>query len=334
MREIPESPRIAALLFRRVGDSLLATPALRAVRSRFPRAHLSVICEPQVERVFYGNAALSEVIVVSASPSVPRMVSALRTHGRPDVVLDFLSNPRTAIATALSFAPRRIGFACPGRRWAYSDTVALQNPATPIYSALHKSRLAEAAGCVSDGWHSEYFLAESDVRFAEEQWQRRGWRDTDEIIAFFIHSRREYKRWPLERFADVIRRLTDESQSVPLVLSTPGDELAVESLQTHGSVSESNILRTANLGQLGAVLKRCRLLIGNDGGPKHIAIALDVPTLTIFGREPTAYWTPPESSRHRVVSAISSGVSTSALWPSAEDVFNILRQMRCTANFR
>lgn len=304
----------------------MATPALRAMRSNFPQAHISVVCESHVSRVFEGNDSISEIVSIRPSPSVPRLLRALRLRSRPDMVLDFLSNPRTAIATSLSGAPRRVGFAYPGRRWAYSDAIGLQNPASPMYSVVHKLRLAETLGCTSTGLHSEFTLFDPDRQFSLSEWQNRGWHK-QRVIAFFVHSRRTYKRWPTERFVEVIRRLPEATTAVPLVLSTPGDESAVDFLRRQCALHDSNILRAENLGQLGAALKQCALLVGNDGGPKHLAIALDVPTLTIFGTEPPEYWTPPGDPRHRVLCAASSGHKAEVMWPSADDVLAAIPHM-------
>lgn len=321
------APRIFAFLFRRVGDSLMATPALRALRLRFPQANISVVCESHVARVFQGNDSISEIVSIRRSPSVLRMMNALRSPSRPDIVLDFLSNPRTALATAMSGAERRVGFAYPGRRWAYSDPIGLQNPMSPIYSVSHKLHLSEALGCMPTSTHTEFTLFNSDTQFAFSQWQRRGLHER-RVVAFFVHSRRLHKRWPLERFAEVIRRLLPEATTVvPLVLSTPGDESAVDILRRQCALHDFSILRAENLGQLGAVLKRCALLIGNDGGPKHLAIALDVPTLTIFGTEPPEYWTPPADARHGVLCAESSGHEKGIIWPSADDVLAVIPPM-------
>jgi ADP-heptose:LPS heptosyltransferase len=67
------------------------------------------------------------------------------------------------------------------------------------------------------------------------------------------------------------------------------------------------VLSPQGLGALAACLKRCRLFIGNDGGPKHLAVAVETPTLTLFGAEPSEFWTPPADSRHVALGGVRSG---------------------------
>ncbi|MBU0509655.1 glycosyltransferase family 9 protein [bacterium] len=321
----PTHPRhIVAVLFRRVGDSLMATPALRAVKECFPEVRFQVVCEQHVMRVFEGNGAIDDIVTISSPPSVRQQLRAIRAYGRPDVVLDFLSDPRSAIACFLSGARQRIGFAYPGRRWAYTRVVSLQDPVHPVYSVEHKLSLAQTLGCGSTLIQTDFSLNEADRHFAQEQWRRRNWDDTTRVAVFFIHSRRVYKRWPVERFRELVDRVTAERLARPLILATPGDQEAISALQRRGILPSESFLAVDDIGRLGAVLKRCRILIGNDGGPKHIAVALDVPTLTIFGKESVEFWTPPHSSRHV---ALNADRRRGDLWVSTSDVFEALQKM-------
>jgi ADP-heptose:LPS heptosyltransferase len=296
-----DGPRMLALLFQRVGDSLLAIPALRAIKKHRAEIRISVIAERQVSRVFAHNPWIDEVVAVEARPSTLKLAAAMRQFGRPDVTLDFLSDPRSAAACLLSGSRQRIGFARFGRRWAYTDPVPPQDPDHLVYSALHKLGLAAALGALDTDVATEFYLTDLDRRFAATAWSERNWNDSTPVAALFVHSRREYKRWPIPRFAELIRMLRREDLCVPLVLLTPGDETAVNELRGLASLADCSVIRLTDLGQLGAVLERCRLLIGCDGGPRHIAIALGVPTVGVFGSESPVYWTPPGSPQHAVV---------------------------------
>lgn len=289
--------RIAALLFRRVGDSLLATPALRAVKRHLPDAHIIAVCERQVKRVFSHNPSIAEIVEVNTSASLFELGSALRRI-RPTVILDFLSDPRSGLASLVSGARRRVGIRRRGRGWMYSDLVARQDTAHPVYSAVHKLALAAAIGADERDTSTEFHLSESDRAFAKSAWQERMWNDSMRVAAFFVHSRREYKRWPLDNFCAIIRRLHDEHFAQPLLLVTPGDQDVVNDVRERTGLSVHHAISLDDLGHLGAVLERCSVLIGNDGGPKHIAVALGIPTVTVFTHDSPVYWTPPDDSRH------------------------------------
>lgn len=291
---------ISALLFRRVGDSLMATPALRAVKKHFADAHLCVITEPQCVRVFEMNPWIDEIHVIKKSPSAFRLARVLRRNGKPDVTMDFLSDPRSAVGCLLSRGKIRVGFDYRGRSWVYTHTVALQNTQHPVYSAEHKLGLARQLGCPDDGLDLDFYLADADRQFALDTWDERQFPSQTPIAAFFVHSRRDYKRWPLSCFAQVIHQIQAEGKCQPLILVTPGDESASTELRARSGLSARNVVAVQDLGHLSAVIEKCSVLVGNDGGPIHLATAVGTPTVTIFSAGSPEYWTPASSPTHVV----------------------------------
>jgi ADP-heptose:LPS heptosyltransferase len=303
MSRIEDAPScVAALLFQRVGDSLLATPALRAVKQRWPSARVTVLSLRQVARVFEHNPSVDEVISVGAAASFVSLATALRVT-KPSLVLDFLSDPRSGLACVLSGSPQRVGIAGRWRSWMYTGTIPRQNPAQPIYSATHKLTLAAAVGADSHDTTTEFHLTDDDRAFADTVWNERGWKSTARTVAFFVHSRREYKRWPVDCFVEVIRRIQSEGDILPLVLVTPGDESAVGELRARADLPIRQTVPVVDLGHLAAVLERCAVLVGNDGGPKHMAVAVGTPTITVFTHESPLLWTPPNHPLHIAMGA-------------------------------
>jgi ADP-heptose:LPS heptosyltransferase len=289
---------IAAFSFKRVGDSLLATPALRALASGGHK--IAVICEPQTARVFAGNPHLSKIVTVPRSCSFGALLRTVR-HMKPDATVDFLANPRTAWVSRLSGAETRCGIGYGIRRLLYNRVVPVQNRAEPRYSALHKLELAELFDATSD-LALDFVLTEQDRAAADLYWQTRQLAG-QRVVALVINSRRIYKRWPVARFAEVIRWIRDVGNAYPLVLQTPGDEERVTLLRKELVNERYDVLDVSDLGLLAAILARAHLFFGNDGGAKHLAVALGTPTLTLFGNEPWEYWTPPNDPRHQVIVA-------------------------------
>ncbi|MBI5060505.1 glycosyltransferase family 9 protein [candidate division KSB1 bacterium] len=301
--------RIVGLLFKRIGDSFMAQPALRALKRMWPESQIAVIAERQAARVFEGLAYVDEIRMFDSSATTLALVRLLRQSGAPDIVLDFMANPRTALVTLLSGAPQRVGIAYRWRGWVYTSVVAVQDRQTPSYSAIHKLGLARALGAAATDHTTEFRLRESDVSFADAEFRARGMDGSAAVVAFFVHSRRPYKRWAGANYAELIRRTKDSGLARPLLLHTPGDDDSVREVETLARLDADETLSVGDLGQLGAVLKRCRLLVGNDGGPKHLAVAVGTRTVTLFGTEPPEYWTPPDASRH---AALTAGIGREA----------------------
>lgn len=307
---IAQVDTVTALLFRRVGDSLLATPALRALKAAHPHWSIRVISEPQAARVFEGLPYVDELQLCPRSPSPLRLAYLARKGRSPHVTIDFMSDPRTALATRLSGAPIRIGFAKGVRRHLYTCKISLQDTNSPVYSAVHKLRLVESLGATSDSLLPDFVLTQEEITRASVKWQLANL-STRGVVALFISSRRPYKRWPLESFAELVEQLRGLHIPEIVLIGSMAEEPEMRAFAQQADIPPERVLSCESLGVLAAVIKRATLLIGNDGGPKHLATALGTATVTIFRHDPPEYWTPPNHPLHLAVRAEQYADTTS-----------------------
>lgn len=324
-----EDPTIVALLFRRIGDSLMATPALRHLRLVRPQARIIVLAEHGVKRIFEHNPSVSEIVTVgplSNGLEFWRTVQLIRRL-RPHAILDFLSDPRSALLSKMSGAPVRVGIAYRGRRWAFTHRIPCQNAQDPVYSAEHKLELARLFGDTQPADSAlDFFTRSEDEEAAARLWEKEGWNYETAVIAIAVHSRRAHKRWLGERFAQVARRLIQECDMAIALLAGPGEEGPARGVLGLIGQERARVLQPEGLATLVACLGRCRLFVGNDGGPKHLAVAVGTPTLTLFGSEPPQFWTPPGSSSDIVLSGIAPG-KHALLSLDADRVFEAARSL-------
>ena len=287
----------------------MATPALRFLHQRRPDARITVLCERQVHRIFEENPAVSDIIDLRPLKNLSEFAHALKLIRRfhPQAVLDFLSDPRSALLSRGSGAPVRIGIGYRGRRWAFTHVVPRQDANHPTYSALHKLKLAEPFGDVAQANPTpEIFLKSRDDIAAFELWKENGWTESTKVIAFGVYSRREHKRWPPERFVEVVRILL-QKYGTPVAFFAGAGENTAQQVCELVADSRARVVQPADLGILAACLKKCRLFIGNDGGPKHLAVAVGTPTITLFGAEPSEFWTLPNNKHQIALGGIQSG---------------------------
>ena len=304
-----KDPTIIALLFRRIGDSLMATPALRFLHQLRPDARIIVLCERQVYRIFEENPAISEIVNIRPLKNVTEFWRVLKLvrQFHPHAVLDYLSDPRSALLSRGSGAPVRIGIGYRGRRLAFTHLVSCQDSTHPTYSALHKLKLAEPFGDVAlADCTPEMFLKPEDEEAALELWKNNDWTKDTQVIALGVYSRRDYKRWPPERFAEVAKTLLQKSNTAIALFAGQGEHTAQQVCELVAD-SQARVVQPADLGVLAACLKQCPLFIGNDGGPKHLAVAVGTPTIALFGAEPSEFWTLPNRSQHVALGGIQSG---------------------------
>ncbi len=276
-----EEPRsILVVQLRRLGDVILTVPALEALKKRYPGAKLDFLVEAPGAEAVAGHPAIDELLVYDARSALDALKWAMKIRARKyDWVVDFLANPRTALLTALSGAKIKAGPAHVARRWAYNVKM-LQSPQA-CYAALEKVR-----------WLSVLGVAPSDAPVLPRLFLAERPASVENVVGLVPPSRKETRRWPAPSYARLGRLLREKHGCRLKVFWGPGEkDLADEVVRGIGE-GASAIGETRSIKDLAAELASCRVVVGNCAGPKHVALALGVPTVTIHGSSDPVSWTP------------------------------------------
>ena len=302
--------RLLVIRHRAGGDLLLATPALRALRRGLPQASIEVLTARPFRELLAGNPDVDAVHSFDRRSAASQAALYARLlRGGYDVVLDLVSNPRSAFLAALTRAPVRVGYDLPGRSWAYTVRLPREplGPGGPLLRYAPEAALDQvrALGLPAEDAGLR-FAVEPEAAARIEGWLRaEGVNPGRPLVACLPAGSWPAKTWPAERFAAVLDALADSHRAEAVWLWGPGERgLAIRGL--HAMRAPSRLAPPTGWQELGALLSRASLLIGNDSGPKHVAVALGVPTVTVFGPTHPATWHPP-GGPHRVVEA--SGLS-------------------------
>lgn len=297
--------KILVVMLRRIGDVILTTPVVRALKVRYPQAHIDFIVEPPADEVLEGNSDISRVWVyrpgagLSGWPVINDLawMRAIRAQGY-DWAIDFMGGPRSAMLTFASGAPLRAGPGHVGHRWAYNRRM-LQSPQT-TYTALEKIRALGTIGIplsekdVLPRWDLDsLYDGQARIRF-----EALGL--TKKVIGLAPASRRKTRAYPAQSYAAVGKLLAEKHDAQILVFWGPGEkELAESIVRTIGDRARV-APETRSLKELGGLIRRTALLLTNCNGPKHLAVALGRPTVTIHGSSDPAAWNPPHAPLHAV----------------------------------
>lgn len=298
--------RLLVIRHRAGGDLLLATPALRALRQGLPEARIEVLTSRGFAELLEGNPDVDAVLAFDRRSILSQAglyVQLLK--GGYDVVLDLVSNPRSAFLSVLTRARVRVGYDLPGRAWAYTLRLPRERvgPDGPILRYAPEAALDQVRALgLPAGELALRFTVTPRAATRIDGWLRaEGLPGDRPLVACLPAGSWPAKAWPAERFVQVMDALAATAGAEVVWLWGPGErDLAIRCRD--GMRAPARIAPLAGWQDLGALLARASLLVGNDSGPKHVAVALGTPTVTVFGPTHPATWHPPEGP-HRFVEA-------------------------------
>jgi ADP-heptose:LPS heptosyltransferase len=297
---------------------VFTTPAITALRRRFPAAHLTYLVEAPAEPVVRHHPGLNEIIVLDRPRGLERwgydlgMARRVR-EARFDVVIDFHGGPRSSMLTWASRAPQRIGYNLPGRGWCYTTRLPWSRSLVPPrHSVLNQWDLLGPLGVEPADRANDPVVMPVDAS-ADATVQRRlgdaGIDRTAPVIVMHVSAGNPFRRWPAESFAEVAAALAiDDPRRRVIITSGPSEAGAAEAVAQQARVRAGDAARAIvrsgefDLSELRALVARAVLYIGGDSGPLHVAATTATPIVALFG--PTL----PERSmpwRHPAVPALA-----------------------------
>ncbi|TKJ41744.1 hypothetical protein CEE37_04020 [candidate division LCP-89 bacterium B3_LCP] len=297
---MPEHKKILMILLRNIGDVVLTTPATRVLKAHYPDVAIDFVANPAPAQILENNPNLNEIIPYPYKPD--DILGAFRFSydlfkRNYDISIDFLGTPATALMSLASRAEIRVGFNLRIRRLAYTHFD--QNYKSGLYNALTKFTLLKPLGIEKEESRTEIFVTEEASTWVDRIFQDNGW--NDRTVALSTCAMRDVRCWLPERYAEVANWLNSQGCRVLLTWG-PGEREYVE--KVHALMKDSaEISPPTTLMQLAALLQKCRMLVCNCSGTKHIAVAVGTPTMTIHGPSEPSVWTPSGDPKHAYVRA-------------------------------
>jgi ADP-heptose:LPS heptosyltransferase len=293
---IRERPVRAILMMQlaAMGDVILCTPAVRAMRRAYPDARIDFLTRGPGIGALQGNPHIDEVIAYRESVLERLAMRRELRARRYDLVVDFHSVPRTARIVATSGAAVRVGFRGRGpRNLAYTHLVPKER-IFRSYSAWRKVDMLRTIG-VDPGPDEELDLSlvvgvgDEERQWAVTTWDRLGLATETPTVAISAVSREWFKNWGPERWDAVADLLLDAGVQV-ILTNGPGELAQVEAVVERMRFSPVWNYGDTTVRQLAALYERCALWVGNDGGPKHVAVAAGTPTVSVVRWDQGPIW--------------------------------------------
>jgi heptosyltransferase-2 len=276
-----------------VGDAAMATPALRALRKAFPKARLVGIARPYLIPLLDGTNWLDAILPWEHHGRgwwgrTCRLVREVRAE-RLDVLLLLRNSISSGMVARLSGAKRTIGFARNARRWLLTEAIpppAGDPPGTPVSTVDEYLHIVEAIGCRPESRQLELATRPADETAADVIWQRLGLPSPDHVMLANVgQASGTARRWPDEYCVSLAIRGAEEFGLTTLVLCGPKEREAAEAIER--AACDPRVVSMArhdvSFGVSKALIRRARLMVTTDSGPRHIAAAMNTPTIILSG---------------------------------------------------
>jgi len=283
-----------------IGDAVMTTPALNAVRERFSDAHITVVANPLVAQLFEFHPDCDEVIVYdrqerhAGSIGFLRFVAMLRGK-KFDCAILFQNAIEAAIMAFIAGVPKRLGYITDGRRLLLNYPVPIGDQERALHHTDYYLHMLAQCGIKADVKQQRLALRPDEVQWAVETLPRGRFAVINPGAAYG-----SAKRWIPERFAAVADQLAS-SYGMSIVLSGgPGEAEIGADIAKAMQSPHQNLIGKISVRQMMAALAASSLMITNDSGPMHVAAAFGVPMVAIFG--PTDHTTTsPWGTRSQIV---------------------------------
>jgi len=290
--------KILLVRLRQIGDVAFTTPAVAAIRRRYPDAQITYLVEPAAASIVLQNPNLDEVLVVPRQSLWRDLRLGMRLRRRRfDLAVDFHGGPRASLLTWLSGAPVRVGYDVLGRSWMYTRVVDRPRELRRRHSVVNQWDLLTALGFeppTPSANPIEIALDPAAAAAVERRLTAAGVAPGEAVVVVHVSASSPFRRWPAPAFVETVASLAVRGRRRVVVTSGPSDRGAAERIieaararLAAGCAERILSCGDFSLAELRALLERSAVYIGGDSGPLHIAASTRVPIVALFGPTPS-----------------------------------------------
>lgn len=283
-----------------MGDVILTTPLLEALRKGFPRARITYLTERPYHTLLENHPCVDKILSLNLRSSLDQIKLFLEIKKCYfDIAIDLFGNPRSALLNFMSGARFRIGGDFRGRKVLYTHKI--RDDGTPKTAVEFHMNYLRPIGTSCKVSEPMIVVTSEEKTWARRYLSKKGFKRQEMVIG--IHSGGSWpaKQWFPERFAGLANRLKKETEAQILLTMGPGEEKVVQSVikDCNFQIPEPEVFSPR---QMAALLSVIDIFISNDCGPMHLAPAVGTKTVGVFGPGEPEIWFPYKRNLgHRIV---------------------------------
>ena len=272
-----------------IGDAVLTLSAISAIRNTYPDARVFILVKPWVADIFRICPLVDEVIDYK-SPGVHEGISGMLRLAKElrnqefDMVILLQNAIEAAIIAWLSGIPVRAGYNTDARGFLLSHSVPMTEAIKSVHQSMYYLTMVQSLGCGAPASGPFFKLTEEDEEKATRFFLDHGI-DTDDIVIGMAPGATygPAKKWFPDRFGALAEQFGDQYGATTILFGSTGDCETTKIVQQNSKYPVIDLAGKTDLRTAVALMARCRLFISNDSGLMHVAGALRIPTIAIFG---------------------------------------------------
>jgi heptosyltransferase-2 len=286
-----------------LGDAVMLTPAIRALREAQPGAHIAILCKKGVADLYLNNTCIDEIIPYESDRGLRNILRLGRVIREKnfDLAIIFPRSFRSLLPVVLGKVPERVGYATAFRGILLTDKLPRSEEVLTTHRVNYYARLLRPLGIEKIPDRTEMHIDDESGKWADEFLaSQRRWPGRKLVGMLCGATYGLAKQWLPERFAELARRLTESEIAEFLIVGGPGEIELARRVDREARVPLVNAAGKTSIMQLAALIRRCSVFVSNDTGPMHVADAVGAPIVAIFG--PTdIVTTRPYGAGHRII---------------------------------
>ena len=284
---------VLIIKLRYIGDVLLATLTVRAIKAARPDVRVTMMVNRGTEDVLSGNPDIDEIVILDKGSLAAQfqLIAGLRRR-RFDTVIDLTDGDRAAFLSWISGAPVRIGFN-DEHRWRGRFYTQVVQPAPGVQHRIDRDLEAlKPMSIQADSKDPQLWLTPEDANSADQLLDQLGVQRSQSIVLLQPGARYWFKAWPPERFAELADRLTSQYGCQVLIGGSRQESDLAQQIQQMAKSRPISMAGRTTIKQFAAIAKKSALFVGNDNGAMHIASAVGTPVVALFGPSSPREWGP------------------------------------------
>ncbi|MCK5236783.1 MAG: lipopolysaccharide heptosyltransferase II [Deltaproteobacteria bacterium] len=293
MKEFKNVKNILVRVPNWIGDAVMSMPALDALRRLYPKARITVLCKPIVKDIYSSSPSTDEVLVYDSRGVHAGFFGKLRLarelkKNSFDMAVLFQNAFEAAWISYLAGIPIRIGYARDLRRALLTSAISFVGEITRVHQVYYYLNIIKALGGPELNYDKKPLPnikpTESDMARAREILEEVGMSDVTSFVGVAPGaSFGPAKKWGSARFAEAAEKVCEELKATALIFGGPSDARDAKEVAEGLKVRHLNLASRTTLGEFIALTSMTKIFLTNDSGTMHVAAALGVPTVAVFG---------------------------------------------------